>query len=222
VRLLFSCDGVFSEDTHAINVTTSVASVVFSKPPSTLPYQSGALRWLVGMFWVFSHIRGLTIKQLYHACFASHLRPHSLHLHWFPPPRVKKTEGPFAGASTISVVQVLDSAGTGVVGKQPTAVYLVDGNGTRVPSSLAAIHINGGTKAIPAISPATGSGGFVGLPLVFSFLTNANDPRMADVRVVVEVDGVMTPLSPKVVPPASNPSAGVCSRLVILTEVSEG
>ena len=136
-----------------------------------------------------------------------------------PPPQI---EGPFAGASTISVVQVLDSAGTGVVGKQPTAVYLVDGNGTRVPSSLAAIHINGGTKAIPAIPPATGSGGFVGLPLVFSFLTNANDPRMEDVRVVVEVDGVMTPLSPKVVPPASNPSAGVCSRLVILTEVSEG
>lgn len=40
-RLVFVCDGVFSTDTIPLQVRTSVASVVFSKPPTSLPFQSG-------------------------------------------------------------------------------------------------------------------------------------------------------------------------------------
>ena len=53
-------------------------------------------------------------------------------------------EGVFAGSESLTVIQVLDGAGNGILAKQPSAVYLVDGNGTRVPSSLASININGG------------------------------------------------------------------------------
>jgi hypothetical protein len=43
VRLLFSCDGVFSAETRPLRVATSVAAVVFSKVPPSLAFQSSAL-----------------------------------------------------------------------------------------------------------------------------------------------------------------------------------
>ena len=39
-RLIFVCDGVFSRETDPLVVKTSVASVVFSKPPTSLPFLS--------------------------------------------------------------------------------------------------------------------------------------------------------------------------------------
>ncbi len=47
-----------------------------------------------------------------------------------------------------------------------------------------------------------------------------SDPRMSNIRVVVEVDDVASPPSVKVVPAATKPSVGVCSRLLVLTPVS--
>ncbi len=131
--------------------------------------------------------------------------------------------GTYAGSDELTVVQVLDGDGNPLVGKQVSSVYLVDGvTGARLPPSLAAVHVNGAARTIPAVLPSSTTGGFVGMPVVLSYVRNESDPRMSDVRVVVEVDGVASPASPKVVPSATAPDVGVCSRLVVLSAVGGG
>ena len=46
-----------------------------------------------------------------------------------------------------------------------------------------------------------------------------SDPRMSNARLVVEVDGVASLPSSKVVPTSVEPDIGECSRLVLLTPV---
>jgi hypothetical protein len=54
---------------------------------------------------------------------------------------------------------------------QPSDVYLVNGNTSqRIPRTLAAVHVNGAKLPIPPMHPSTGSTGWLGLPLVFSYV----------------------------------------------------
>lgn len=54
---------------------------------------------------------------------------------------------------------------------QPSDVYLVDANTSmRIPPTLAAVHINGASRPIPPMHPSSGSTGWLGLPLVFSYV----------------------------------------------------
>ncbi len=53
------------------------------------------------------------------------------------------------------------------------------------------------------------------------YVTNASDPLMDNARVVVEVDGVASAPSPRVVPPAAPAAAGVCSRLMLTSPLPD-
>ena len=67
---------------------------------------------------------------------------------------------------------------------------------------------------------STIDGGFIGLPVSIAYLANETTSLGSDARVVVEVDGIASHPSPKVVASSELAQLGVCSVLIAIVPVS--